>query len=421
MQPRHLDDPHTVGPFHVRGRLADHRAGVVLLGYDEDGRAAAIAMLHSAAADDPAARDRLAGQAEELARTEPGVVLARGPQERLTWVATAYSDASDGAPAAALGLLDGAALADADPADGLGAAPAAGPDFAPYWQKDAAAAASSPGVATPDAKDRPDAEGTPASRGTPARSPSAGSWPPPANSRRSLLILAGCVLGVTVLLAGVWWLLSSFEDPSDDLRAEPTASDPSDIPGYLEPEASDGPTPGTEPTWSGQDGPPGPVAGPTYGDGEPTYLMDLTENGFPFDFRAPGSWGCMKASVDGRPEVEAWVCMDESGIFGGEAPEVRSRAEIWVEPCPRPCGSAEWREVRSDGLDHPEGLDATDATTRYGVRVLAPGERVHLTMSHLFGGEDGRPTRHLGVEVTGAAGDMTTMQKLINELRTRAG
>lgn len=412
MRPRD-DDPHTVGPFHVRGRLADHRAGVVLLGYDDGGRAAAIAVLHDAAAADPATRDRLAGRADELARTEPDRVLAQGPGDRPTWVATAYEDGSGDAPAAALALLDAAALTDGSetaPA-GLGTAPHAGPDFAPYWQEGQGDAAV-PVASAP--------ESPPSSGASPGISPGASSeaWPPPANSRRSLAIVAGYLLGVTVLLVGVWWLLSPDEDRSGEPRAESTGSDLFDLPGR-DPEDADEPSP--SPTWDGEDGPPGPVAGPTYGDGEPTYLMELTESGFPFDFRAPGSWGCMKGSVEGRPEVQGWVCIDETGIWGGEEPEVRSRAEIWVEPCPRPCGSAEWRELRETGLDHPQGLTATDATTRYGETSLGSGERVQLTMSHIFDEQDGRPTKHLGVEVTGAADDITTMQKLINELRTRAG
>jgi hypothetical protein len=399
-EPLRPGDPAVVGPFRVRGRLANHQAGVVLLADDPAGQPAAVAVLHAAAAGDSAVRDRLANALEDVA--DPEQVLASGVHDPVPWVATTYAD---GRPDHALSLLDAAALAGGA---SLSGSQQTGPDFAPHWAGSPASQSFTPPPGAP----------------VPASVPSG----KPRDTQRSLLILGGIIFGGIVLVIGVWWLVSTLTDDKD-VTADPgeahqtvgplpstgptTTSDPSDPSG----------TPTTGPTAapSYSDGPPGPVAGPTYGKGEPTYLMEL--KGMPFTFRAPGTWGCMSGSIKGRPDVKAWTCADEAGIFGnGERPAVPGRAEIYLENCPAPCGAAQWKKLRDTAFDLDDKLwKTTDATTRYAEESLQTG-RMQLSMSHVFASKPGgKPDLHIGIKVNGAPADKKTMQKLINEVRTKAG
>lgn len=398
-EPLRPGDPAVVGPFRVRGRLADHQAGVVLLADDDSGQPAAVAVLHAGAAGDSAVRDRLAGALEDIA--DPEQIVASGVHDPVPWVATTYSS---GRPDHALSLLDAAALAGG--ASLLGGQQT-GPDFAPHW-------AGSPASQS----------FTPPPHGPPAPAPAGVPSGKPGDTQRSLLILGGIIFGAIVLVIGAWWLVSALTD-DENVTADPgeshqtlgplptSTSDPSD------PSESPTTSPSTVPTFT--DGPPGPVAGPTYGKGEPTYLMKL--NGLPFTFRAPGTWGCMSGSVKGRPDVKAWICTDEAGIFGnGERPAVPGRAEIYFEKCPAPCGAAQWQNLRATVFDLDDAQwRATDSTTRYAEESLQSG-RAQLSMSHIFASKaGGKPDLHVGVKVNGAPADKKTMQKLINEIRTKAG
>ncbi|GAB3436628.1 hypothetical protein [Flindersiella endophytica] len=406
-EPLRPGDPAVVGPFRVRGRLANHQAGVVLLAQDAAGNSVAVAVLHAAAAEDSAVRDRLAGALEDIA--DPEQVAMSGVRDPVPWVATTYTS---GRPDHALSLLDAAALAGGS---SLFGSQQTGPDFAPHWAGSPASQSFTP--TGPSGPQGP----SPAPPGVPAGKPR--------DTQRSLLILGGIIFGAIVLVIGVWWLVSTLTDdknvtadpgeshqtlgplPSGSPSAGPTTtSDPSETP-------TTGPS--SKPTYT--DGPPGPVAGPTYGKGEPTYLMEL--RGMPFSFRAPGTWGCVSGSVKGRPDVKAWVCADEAGTFGnGERPAVPGRSEIYLEKCPAPCGAAQWKKLRDTAFDlDDKQWKATDSTTRYAEESLQSG-KTRLSMSHVFASKaGGKADTHIGIKVSGAPADKKTMQKLINEIRTKSG
>ncbi|WP_026257501.1 hypothetical protein [Actinopolymorpha alba] len=404
-------DPTTLGLFHLRGRLAEHEAGVVFLGYDPTGRAAALTVLHAGAAADSAVRDRLTSALDALAARGPEQVLGAAPYDAVPWVATAYTD---GRPEAALALLDAAGLSAPGPGlfTGPGGGPA-GPDFAPHWAGTPAAH-----MVTPPP---PAAPATTAIR--------------PADSKRSLAILALCVAAALVVIVGGAFAANAFfggDDKDTDASAPeqtPGLPGPVDtIPAMPGPSQSATPAPSrTPPPWmptpgpsyTGPDGPDGLVAGPTFGKEEPTYPMDLNE--FPFDFRVPKTWGCMKSSKGG-PGVVRWVCVDESFAFSGK-PGRTPGGIIEVQDCPSPCGSSEWTKIRDDRLPTiPTNWKRTDDTTTYAEWTVGAGDttEVSAAMSHVFGAKRGdAPDTHVTVRLTGAPSEKKNLQKIINDIRAR--
>ncbi len=142
------DDPPRIGDFWLDARLGAVESGVAYTAHDEAGTPAMVILLSEGAAADAAARDRLAGEVNEL---HIDTVLARGghgqdygrmgrkyrpddddpvtPDERVVapWVALAY-DGSPAAAAEAERILNEVQLA--------GVAPQgtpAGPEFTHYW------------------------------------------------------------------------------------------------------------------------------------------------------------------------------------------------------------------------------------------------------------------------------------------------
>jgi hypothetical protein len=289
-----------------------------------------------------------------------------------------------------------------------------GPEFAPHWS------------------------GTPAATQVVPPPPSqlASSVVTPANSRRSLAILAACVAVAIVVVAGGGLLASYLVGRQDDSDTRATATsepapsfsepawttDPQTSPepapsesSPVTPEPSSPTEPSPRPTGGGSDGPPGLVAGPTFGADEPTYLMDL--EGFPFDFRVPRSWGCVR-SDKGGPGATRWVCIDEGYIFGSKTGDPPGGI-IEVRECPAPCGSDEWTTARDTLVGVHGDWRRVDETTMYAEwQVPDESGRVSVAMSHIFSAEsDGSADTHVAVRLTGSPDELPNMQKIINEIR----
>lgn len=401
----HAGDPATIGPFQLAGRLRDHEAGVVFLGYDSAGRAAAVSVLHAGAAADAAVRDRFAAALDDLVRQAPHDVMTASPGDPLPWVATTYTG---GVPDQALALLDAAALSRAaglsagagglvGPAAQSGGASRArtervtGPDFAPHWSGTQAAGQLAPS--------------------SPPRLTTSGIVPP-ANNRRSLAILGLCVaVAMAVVVGGGLLVMNLLGRQKDSGTRAETTSRP--IPSMTAP-AWPPREPSRRPTGEGVDGPPGLVVGPTFGTDEPTYLMDL--GGFPFDFRVPGSWGCIRSSKAG-PGATRWVCIDEGYVFGSKTGDPPGGI-IEVRDCPAPCGSDEWSVVRDTLPVRGEWRNVDDSTMYAEWQVPDQPERVAVAMSHVFSSEsDGSVDTHVAVRLTGSTEELSDLQKILNDIR----
>ena len=402
-------DPQQFGRFGVRSATCQHAAGVVFAAYDPAGRQVAVSVLHAGAAADPAVRTRFARAVDGLAVREPGRVLEAEFGAELPWAAV-----SDSGPGAAGGLtlrlLDAAALPGAVPG-GRSWGRHSGPEFAPHWTGSAAADT----VASATGRPAPSAPGGPADAVRPA------------NTGRSLGILAVAVAAaLAVIVGGVLaanlWLGTRDTRSAGTAPAAPypggtpDADLPTTVPSI--PPTMWPRTRSPEPTWTGADGPDGPVAGPTFGVGEPTVTMNLA--GLPFEFRVPSSWGCLRSTRGGQGSVR-WVCVDDSYALSGR-PGTPRGGIIEVRRCPAPCDGTAWADLR-DQLPRPQtDWRRTDDSTTYAEWSVGAGAelQVSVAMSHIFAANRGGPVdQHVAVRLTGAPEDKETLQKIVNEVRAR--
>ena len=186
------------------------------------------------------------------------------------------------------------------------------------------------------------------------------------------------------------------------------------------------PLPGTEPTT----GAPGDeptlrpardrtLVGPSYAAGDETYTMGL--RGFPFAFRTPPTWGCLRGKVD-IPDATAWVCVDEGKPFdaGAPAPDRGKRLQIMVRPCPAPCGQAVRDEMSTDWFDDGAKATTVDERTAY-VETAVDGEgRYTLDMSHFFPAT-GTSRWQVAVGTHSQPDSRDVVQRIVNDILTQAG
>jgi hypothetical protein len=97
-----IQDPSSLGPFELTGRLAETAAGIVYRGVDPHGRHISLAVLNQGAAGDAAARDRFRAAilAEPLSVAPPAgtaAIVGAEPEGATPWVATLYEPGARGA------------------------------------------------------------------------------------------------------------------------------------------------------------------------------------------------------------------------------------------------------------------------------------------------------------------------------------
>ncbi|MFC5752130.1 hypothetical protein [Actinomadura rugatobispora] len=139
--------------------------------------------------------------------------------------------------------------------------------------------------------------------------------------------------------------------------------------------------------------------------------------GLPFEFDAPGTWGCMRSEK--KPFESRWICVDEGGTF----PPSGSGAGgmVAVQKCSASCGEGERKALREQILVEEGDWRQIDSTTMYA-EVEAEneeGERVvRVALSRVFTPKGGGRVG-VAVQLTGPPEQKKTMQKLINEIRKR--
>ena len=165
--------------------------------------------------------------------------------------------------------------------------------------------------------------------------------PRPAASKTPLFVaLAGVVLLLVVGLVAA--VLATGRDDEPVAAPVPTRDDfprLPPLPSVVVPEAPprlEGPRPTLK------DVPPVTVLGPSFTPGEDTHTFDFP--GWPFAFRAPGTWGCLATTVS-IPDAYANVCVDEQN------PGDRQRIALMIRRCPTTCIPAEQEEMNRAWLD----------------------------------------------------------------------
>jgi hypothetical protein len=254
----------------------------------------------------------------------------------------------------------------------------------------------------------------------PPASPPPSYPPPPSGSRGGrggliTAIVAGVlVVGFLAVLGGVG-IYKAVTSPDDKPTAQPSRSS--------NPTPSPTPPPTSEPTPTASTSAAPPageaeptlksvpavsVVGPTWSAGDPTYTMAF--RGWPFAFRVPKNFGCLKAS-NPPPGGIAWVCTAESAGPKG-------RIAVIYRPCATGCSAAEQTKLDQDWLDASVTYRARDAATRYHEKTV--GGQYELTFSHYFGAGPGQPLKYqVAAYASSTPADKPSMQKTVNDLRSQ--
>lgn len=159
--------------------------------------------------------------------------------------------------------------------------------------------------------------------------------------------------------------------------------------------------------------PPFTVVGPTFAKGEASYPMSF--GGWPFAFRVPATWGCLRGKVDSMPEARGYVCIDEGH------PASQQRAHIMFRPCPTACTPAQQQTMSKQWFDAPGRTPTSrDATTSYIETPRDEKGLYSLDMSHFFGEAPGRPLKwQVGIFVESPPGTRGDVQKIVNDVRSQ--
>jgi hypothetical protein len=242
---------------------------------------------------------------------------------------------------------------------------------------------------------------------------------PPTPPRRTGLLVAA-IAGATVLImlvcGGAGLALRAQREPTGTARPSATAAPTESVPGPTGPSPT-GPSPRPSPQSSATPTlksavSPATVVGPTFRAGEATYTMAFP--GWPFAFRVPKTWGCLKGNFEGLPDALAWVCVDE-GNAGA-----RQKANVLLRRCPTTCTGPEQTVMDKVWFDKPEQAVRADATTRY-VETARNTEGLYtVDMSHFFAPGPGRPPQwQVGVFVQSPPGTKAAVQKIVNDVRAQ--
>ncbi len=384
--------PTSLGGYTVVGRWHSAEGGQVLAAHGPHGEQVELVLMAPGPALDPAARDRFAAAAERLGADHPGHLVEVSTTGPLAWAALR----SGSGPELAQPLIEAPLPA------GAASAPGSGPAFAPHWS-------TAPQSYPPPPPVAPVA--------LPAQDPT--PW-----WRRwwlvGLLLLA--VVLLLLLLSSCW--------PRDDAATTPAptptptgSSGPSPTPS---PSGSGSPSPGP----TGSQGSPAPgdeaqggptqrlqagpgVAGPGFTRDDRTVEMRLA--GLPFPFRVPEGWECARDTSAVEPVVR-YACTDTTSTGSSTLPP--PSGIVQVEPCPGPCGDAEWDTLRNRANDD-EGWVLVDPTTASALDVdpeLPLYERIRMSrIWSPIGGE--MPDTHVYTEFTSPPELFGDVQKITNDIR----
>ena len=162
----------------------------------------------------------------------------------------------------------------------------------------------------------------------------------------------------------------------------------------------------------------GPIVGHTFTPRDPTRAMSPEDLGF--DFRVPGTWGCMKAAPDDPGEAR-WICVDED--WDGPDAAIPSGTVV-VRPCPRRACNLEQARSETDkreaGGEFEAPVKRPDSRTEYiqWTEERGSGSRYFLSMRHFWHRSDGGRLDAEVIVLFSAPSDLETdVQKIVNDVR----
>jgi hypothetical protein len=357
-------------------------AAQVYAGVDAAGTPVMVIALTPAGLADPAVRRAFddAVNASVYGLAGPLEVHAADLTALRPWAATAQSQSGRPGVAALLSML---------------------PEPAPVSEYPSSGGAASGGPSSGGA-----ASGGPSSGGATAWNPAASPPPyatPSGTSAGTIPAIVAAVVAVLVLCGGAFALVVVVKRSSD----RPTAAAPGTAPGTGAPSASTLPDP-TKPSLRSV--PARSVVGPTFRPDEETYTMAF--GGWPFAFRTPKTWGCLKGNISSIPDANAWVCIDE------QHPEKKQKANVMFRACPTTCTPAERRTMNNAWFDEPaKARRGGDDRTSF-VETLRNSEGFYtVDFSRFFGPQPGQPLKwQVGVFVKSPPETAGDVQKILNDI-----
>jgi hypothetical protein len=393
--------------------LREERAsGQVYVGRDVTGAEATIVVLSEQSATDPGLRNLFADVVwRHSVGSEPGQasVYAADLHAARPWAATRGAAGQPGAEQL-LTEFGGMAPPPASPSMSPPMPPSVSPSMPPPM---------SPSMGSPQPFGPPSPAGP--GFGPPPGAP--GGYPPPAAPpARSgppwpLIGILGGALVVMLIAVGTVVGIQVLGDNDD--QTLPTAPPPPPQTGgpTEEPNPTEGPSASPDPGGGGgepelRDAELVSVIGPNFSPNEDTFTMSFP--GWPFAFRAPGHWNCLKGDFDPIPEAEVWGC-------NGAAEEQRANVLLWE--CPTTCTENEQADMLEDWLDDPDDARQAGSTPTYYVEYERnANDKYGVDLGHFFGAEQaGEPRWMVGVYVESPPDTKDTVLKILNDIVSQAG
>lgn len=151
------------------------------------------------------------------------------------------------------------------------------------------------------------------------------------------------------------------------------------------------------------------LVGPNWAPGEKTYTMAFP--GWPFAFRAPDNWGCMRGTIDTIPDARAWSCVNE------QSQGTRQRLHVMLLDCPTTCTKAEREAQDALWFDTPGQRQVFDGTTVYREKARKDRGLYAMDVSHYFGPTPGGPLRwQVGIYFESPDETKATLYKVVNDI-----
>jgi hypothetical protein len=249
--------------------------------------------------------------------------------------------------------------------------------------------------------------------------------PPPAarpgTSRGVIVAIVAAVAAVLVLGGGGIALVLAAKHRSD--QHSPVAA-PTTTPGIDRTLAgpstaaadSSGPSPSTSADTTKPTLRPVPdhsVLGPTFGPSEATFTMAFS--GWPFAFRTPKTWGCLKGNIPSLPDAQAWVCVDEQG------PNKKAKVSVMFRACPTTCTPAERDTMNKAWFDEPaKARQGGDDRTSFVETQRNSDGLYTVDFSRFFSPQPGQPLKwQVGVFVKSPPETAGDVQKTLNSIASQ--
>ncbi|GAA0273541.1 hypothetical protein [Cryptosporangium japonicum] len=249
------------------------------------------------------------------------------------------------------------------------------------------------------------------------------SVPPDSSNRRGAGMLIGLITAVTALVIVAAGFAVVFINSGDEKKPVKSVADKSPststspLPAKTAkptPTPSRSPLPDTTPTIR-PDAETVSVVGPTWQNDDKVQLLAL--NGWPFAFRLPQGWSCLRGSIDELPDASAWGCVKTEGTSH------QQRFNIMLRRCATGCIATEQTTMTEAWFDDDEEAiqKKADATTTYAETAKNDDGFYALTISHFFAEKPGGElTYQVGVWFQSPDKYKDEMQKGLNDVRTQA-